>query len=132
MENSELVHLIKKHLPEVKLIYLFGSRATNEDRPGSDWDVAIMNGRKIPKLDLWQIQERVADELGSDVDLIDVLQSSTVLNIQIIEHGKLLYGESSEALAFETKVLSMYGHLQEQRQDVIEGFVERLKGAHEG
>ncbi|KZY73266.1 hypothetical protein A3740_19350, partial [Oleiphilus sp. HI0068] len=113
MENSELVSLIKQHLPSVKLIYLFGSRATNEARPSSDWDIAVMAEKKIPLSTLWELKELLANTCRAEVDLIDLLQSTTVLNVQIIERGQLLYDACDAAMSFETRVLSMYGRLQE-------------------
>lgn len=132
MENSELVSLIKKHLPSVKLIYLFGSRATNEARPSSDWDIAVMAEKKIPVSTLWELKELLANTCRAEVDLIDLLQSTTVLNVQIIERGQLLYDACDAAMPFETRVLSMYGRLQEGREDIMSDFVAQLKGMKHG
>lgn len=132
MENSELVSLIKQHLPSVKLIYLFGSRATNEARPSSDWDIAVMAEKKIPVSTLWELKELLANTCCAEVDLIDLLQSTTVLNVQIIERGQLLYDACDAAMPFETRVLSMYGRLQEGREDIMSDFVAQLKGMKHG
>ncbi|KZY29437.1 MULTISPECIES: nucleotidyltransferase domain-containing protein [unclassified Oleiphilus] len=132
MENSELVSLIKQHLPSVKLIYLFGSRATNEARPSSDWDIAVMAEKKIPVSTLWELKELLANTCCAEVDLIDLLQSTTVLNVQIIERGQLLYDACDAAMSFETRVLSMYGRLQEGREDIMTDFVAQLKGMKHG
>ncbi|KZY75061.1 hypothetical protein A3740_16200 [Oleiphilus sp. HI0068] len=132
MENSELVSLIKQHLPSVKLIYLFGSRATNEARPSSDWDIAVMAEKKIPLSTLWELKELLANTCRAEVDLIDLLQSTTVLNVQIIERGQLLYDACDAAMSFETRVLSMYGRLQEGREDIMTDFAAQLKGMKHG
>jgi predicted nucleotidyltransferase len=132
MENSELVSLIKQHLPSVTLIYLFGSRATNEARPSSDWDIAVMAEKKIPVSTLWELKELLANTCRAEVDLIDLLQSTTVLNVQIIERGQLLYDAFDAAMSFETRVLSMYGRLQEGREDIMTDFVAQLKGMKHG
>jgi predicted nucleotidyltransferase len=132
MNNSELVSLIKKQLPSVKLIYLFGSRATNEAQPSSDWDVAVMGEQKISALALWELKEQIADACSADVDLIDLLQSTTVLNVQVIEQGKLLYDACDASMPFEVKVLSMYGNLQEGRKGIVADFVEQVKGVSHG
>jgi len=111
----------------VRLIYLFGSRAKGEARTDSDWDIALMNECKIPAIDLWELKELIANEFGAEIDLIDLLQSTTVLNLQVIEHGALLYDKNSESALFETQIISMYSRLQEDRKDIVSNFVDQIK-----
>ena len=89
MNNPNLVAFIKKHRPGVRLIYLFGSRAKGKTHTSSDWDIALMDERKLPAIDLWALKELIANEVCAEVDLVDLLQSTTVLNLQVIEHGVL-------------------------------------------
>jgi len=61
--------------------------------------------------------------LNADVDLVELLSASTVINMQVVSKGRLLYGDINIKDVYETKVYSMYGRLQESRQDIIEQFM---------
>ena len=71
--------------------------------------------------------ESLANELGVDVDLIDLLQASTVLQLEVVSKGIRLLGEQNIADIFETKVFSMYGRLQESRSGIIQKFLGDIK-----
>lgn len=45
--KTELLNIIHKYLPNCK-VWLFGSRARNQEHAGSDIDLALDNGEKIP------------------------------------------------------------------------------------
>lgn len=122
-----LMTLIKQYLPKVQLVYLFGSRASKQDQVDSDWDFAVLNVSTIGDQERWDIAQELADKLNADVDLVDLLSASTVLKMQVVNGGRLLYGETGVADVFETQTYSMYGRLQESRSDIISHFAERIK-----
>ena len=127
--HSNIVNLLKREYPNTKLIYLFGSQATGGATNNSDWDIAILNDEKLASLSRWEVSELLCGELKSEVDLVDLLQASTVLQLQIITSGKLLFDANNHADAFEMQVFSMYGHLQESRRDIIDKFINETKNA---
>jgi predicted nucleotidyltransferase len=134
MNDKELVSLITQHIPGTKLIYLFGSRAVNQQTKDSDWDVALLGDDKISPASLWRLSELLANKTRSEVDLIDLLQSTTVLNMQVVSGGRLLYDRGSFADTFEMQVFSMYGRLQESRIGIVDAFIAdaKDKGASHG
>ncbi len=71
--------------PEVKMVYLFGSRAKGNYRPGSDIDLAIMNegvsAKKLAKLK----SDFEDSNLPYNVDLVDFNQLE---NRGFIDHIK--------------------------------------------
>jgi len=69
------------------------------------------------------LSESLCDVLNSEVDLVDLMQASTVLQMQIVSTGKLLYDAHNYADSFEMQIFSMYGHLQESRSEIIENFI---------
>lgn len=71
----------------VKVIYLFGSYANGSATSTSDIHIAVFGNKKIPLLTRWQIQAELADALACEVDLVDLLSASTVMQNQIIQHG---------------------------------------------
>jgi predicted nucleotidyltransferase len=127
--HQKIVNLITQHYPNTKLIYLFGSQASGQSTNNSDWDIAIFNSEKLEPLARWELSESLCNLLNSEVDLVDLLQASTVLQMQIISTGKLLYNAESYADSFEMQVFSMYGHLQESRSEIIESFISEAKNA---
>lgn len=122
-ESQKIVDFLKQALPYIQLIYLFGSRADGSEKPSSDWDVAFLGQQKLDNLQRWELAQGLASLLNTDVDLVDLLSASTVLNMQVVSKGRLLYGDINIKDVYETKVYSMYGRLQESRQDIIEQFM---------
>ncbi len=127
--HKKIVDLITQYYPNIKLIYLFGSQASGKVTQNSDWDIAILNDDKLTPLSRWELSESLCELLGSQVDLVDLLQASTVLQMQIISTGKLLYDVESYADPFEMQIFSMYGRLQESRSEIIEKFINETKNA---
>ncbi|WP_409306259.1 type VII toxin-antitoxin system MntA family adenylyltransferase antitoxin [Pectobacterium sp. B1J-3] len=125
--NDKIVAVLKKQLPDIKIIYLFGSRATGHAHKNSDVDIAIMAGHKLDPLVRWDLANQLTTELGHDVDLIDLLQASTVLRMEIVRQGQLLYQIGTTSAQFEMTTLSMYQHLQRERADIIQRFHQDLK-----
>jgi predicted nucleotidyltransferase len=122
-EVQKIVAYLKQTLPDIQLIYLFGSRADGSHKPSSDWDVGLLGLKKLDNVQRWDLAQELASLLNADVDLVDLLSASTVLNMQVVSKGQLLYGDINIRDVFETKVYSMYGRLQESRQDIIEQFM---------
>jgi predicted nucleotidyltransferase len=122
-EVQKIVAYLKQTIPDIQLIYLFGSRADGSHKPGSDWDVGLLGPNKLDNVKRWELAQELASLLNTDVDLVDLLSASTVLNMQVVSKGQLLYGDINIRDVFETKVYSMYGRLQESRQDIIEQFM---------
>ncbi|MFJ5453747.1 MULTISPECIES: type VII toxin-antitoxin system MntA family adenylyltransferase antitoxin [Pectobacterium] len=124
---DEIVLTLKKQMPDIKMIYLFGSQATGNARADSDVDIAIMATRALDPVERWELSHQLAKTVGHDVDLIDLLQASTVLKMEIVRNGKLLYDAEATAGEFEMTTLSMYQHLQKERADIIRSFNQDLK-----
>ncbi|HLQ71905.1 MAG TPA: nucleotidyltransferase domain-containing protein [Bacillota bacterium] len=106
-------------------IILFGSSATNRYRKSSDIDLAFLASKSISAYDLFMIGQEIANSLDRDVDLIDLNKASTVMQMEIIYHGKVLYStDEMKRKEFEMKVFKMYTKLNEERQVVLEAIKE--------
>ena len=132
MDNPEskfdqISQLLSQHFNELKLAYVFGSQASGQATPDSDWDIAIFPAQSISNETRWEVAQAIASQLNSDVDLIDLREASTVLQMQVISNGELIIGQQNEADIFETKVYSMYASLQESRKEIVNEFVDTLK-----
>lgn len=124
LDKNKLIQAIKHLTPNVRLIYLFGSQADGSATPSSDIDIAVLLDKKMDSVARFDLQETLAIELNQDVDLIDLLTASTVLQNQVIMNGELLYGSENEQTKFEMQIMSMYQHLNEERADILREYLQ--------
>lgn len=111
--ESHILEYCLKRLSGLRLLYLFGSQASGDARPDSDWDIAFLADGNLDNVSRWHIAEELAAELGQDVDLVDLKEASTVLKMQIVMNGRLLFGESLEDDLFAASTMTQYVHLKE-------------------
>ena len=69
--KAQLIYVCKQTIPSMKLLYLFGSYASNQADKESDIDIAILPIKKIPTVKRWEMQQALAEKLQREVDLID-------------------------------------------------------------
>jgi predicted nucleotidyltransferase len=111
-------------MPEVRLVYLFGSQADGSAAPSSDIDIAVLLKKKLDPVARFDLEQTLAIKLDKDVDLVDLLTASTVLQNQVIMNGELLFGSESEQVKFEMQIMSMYQHLNEERADILQEYLK--------
>lgn len=124
LDKNKLVQTVKNLAPDVRLIYLFGSQADGSSTPSSDIDIAMLLEKKMNPVARFDLEQTLAIELNQDVDLVDLLTASTVLQNQVIMHGSLLFGSENEQTKFEMQVMSMYQHLNEERADILREYLK--------
>ena len=111
-------------------VYLFGSAATGRFRPDSDLDLAILpiSGAIVP-LVLFETQILIAEQLKSDVDLVDLSQATTVFRKEVLRTGVLLFeNDLRRRQEFEMYALSDYARLNEERAPVLAALGQPLAG----
>ena len=60
-------------VPDLKGVYLFGSRADGSARPDSDFDFAFLNtGTQLSDLAVHSLRLALATSLDAEVDLVDL------------------------------------------------------------
>ena len=114
--NTLLLRRIKAHIqkiPQVKLAYLFGSRARGDSVPMSDHDFAFYLDDRRPK-EAFRIQCHLANiisrELGSDhfdVVILDTLDA-TELKYRIVQEGKLFFEREPYRIVVEPLIMMEY------------------------
>ena len=101
-------------------IYLFGSRATGTHRPDSDIDIAFLPRQSVTPLDCFQLANRPANALGSEVDLFDLSSASTVMAKEVISKGiPVQITDSYAQQTFKMHTLSDYARLIEERMGIL-------------
>ena len=121
-----IVQELRTQLPDIQLIYVFGSRGDGSHTSSSDWDIAFLWNNKLDNMTRWELAQTLAAKLNQEVDLVDVLTASTVFNMQVVSKGQLLYGDKNTQHLHEAKIYSMYGRLQESRQGILNQFIDGL------
>ncbi|MFT4928406.1 MAG: putative nucleotidyltransferase [Phenylobacterium sp.] len=120
--TNKVCSLVCQYLPQVQLIYLFGSMASNEQNADSDIDIAVMCDGQLDPIQRWDIAATLADKLGKGVDLVDLLSASTVMQHQITCKGICLYDPFNLSDSYAIRVLSMYHDLNIERADILNDF----------
>ena len=111
--------LIKKVDPD--FIMLFGSYATGDNHPSSDVDLAFYKSdHGLSAYDVFILAGELASLIKIDVDLIDLMNASTVFKMQIFEKGNSIYTKDFYSFnIYEMTVFRMYLDLNEKRNEVL-------------
>ena len=124
--EQKITEFLKKKIPGLLGIYIFGSFADDRLRPESDIDIAFLTWEKISAVDKWKIQEELASLLEIDIDLVDLKNASVVLRAEVVENGERIYTENEyECDNFEVTTYSMYADLNETRKDILNEYKEK-------
>ena len=113
MTNLTKLSKIFSTIPEVKLAYFFGSRATNNFGSISDYDFAVYlfpyNPVDAIKTKINLISKLTKYLKTDNVDLLILNNSEKPeLNYEVINNGKLLIDIEPNRVIFEPKVLNEY------------------------
>jgi predicted nucleotidyltransferase len=120
MQLEAAVDTIHHRVPGCVAIYLFGSHAGGSATPESDVDIAVLPASPLGEVDRWNLAQSLAVALGRDVDLVDLLRATTVMRVQVIDTGKLLFeSDVSRRQEFEAIALSDYARLNEERREIL-------------
>lgn len=104
---------------EVKLAYLFGSRATGNFGPMSDYDFAIYleeedaTKRFNLKMDLYYLLNRKLKDDKIDIVILNESQLPD-LKFNIINEGKLIYVKEPYKVLIEPRIINEYIDFNEQ------------------
>ncbi len=121
-----IVDTLRAAVPGLIAVYLFGSAARGQRRQESDVDVAVLATHPLAPETRWALQERLADQLHSDVDLVDLRVASTVMRAQVLASDRVLYEtDTNVRQRFEMHALSMYADLNETRAAILKDIHRR-------
>ena len=122
------VDVLLPAIPDLVAIYRFGSTARGTSRPDSDVDLAVLASRPIDPVERFDLAQRIAGRLGTDVDLVDLARTSTVFRMQVLGDGCVLADRDRRAREeFEMLAWSDYARLQEERRPVLDFLVRERR-----
>ena len=126
MDIQAITRFLSEQIPDLLVLYQFGSQAQGTARPDSDIDLAVLASTQIPGERLFHLAQELAVRLGRDVDLVDLRTTTTVMRAQIISTGRCLESHDDQARAeFELYAYSDYARLNEERRDILRDIKER-------
>lgn len=118
--NDTVVARIRTRLPDVVAIYRYGSAGTTHERRQSDVDLAVLPSRPLTAEERLSLVADLAEVLGRDVDLVDLLKAPTVLRARIIADGDRLWcGDERRCAVFEDYAFSSYVRFNEERRELL-------------
>jgi uncharacterized protein len=124
LSNIIVQFLIEKFDPY--LIILYGSAAKEEMHAKSDIDIAFLSEDTYSSYSTFMTAQELADLAGFEIDLLDLSKASTVMQVQVIGNGKVLYNKDrNKSSAFMMKALKAYTMLNEERKCIIDRIKER-------
>ena len=125
MQTELILSFLRQNLPDLTAVYLFGSRARGTARPDSDLDLAVLVNVQLDPTLLWELAQKLSEQVGCEVDLIDLCQASTVLQYQIITTGQRIWAHGVGPGVYEAFILSEYTHLNEARAGLLSDIHQR-------
>ncbi len=124
-----VVEAVREAVPDAVAAYLFGSHAAGAARSESDVDLAVLlpGGRTLSSEALWDARESISKALGAEkVDLVDLRAASTVMRVQVVSTGRVLFEADRTARErFEMHTYSAYALLNEERSAILDGIRRR-------
>jgi len=118
--DGPVVAAIRAAFPQTLAVYAFGSRINATANVDSDLDLSVLVAGYADPLRLWELSGELADIVGCPVDLLDMRAASTVMQYQILQTGRRLWGRALEAGLFEAYVLSEKTELDTARAGVLD------------
>lgn len=117
---DRLTQELRRRLPDLVAIYAFGSRVRGDATAESDFDLAVLPARPLDAVARWELQEALARVIGANVDLVDLTRASTVLRVEILREGRLLFESDVPARElFEATSLGAYARLNDERREIL-------------
>jgi predicted nucleotidyltransferase len=126
-QTDRIVDLLDRRFG-LDTLWLYGSEAEGTAKPGSDVDLAALFRRGPKPLDVFDARTDLEEILHRDVDLVDLDQTSPVLGMQVLKHGRLLVdrnpGRRHDAYG---RILGLYEDVKILRRESERELFKRLR-----
>lgn len=123
-DKQLIIDTLKEDIPELQALYLFGSQKDGTATVTSDVDIAYLSHKVLSNLDRWELSQKLASLLSTDIDLIEISQTNTIFRYQILSTAERIYGEGYDVESFETLAYSFYLRFQEERKPIVDAIMK--------
>lgn len=115
-----VVNIISTEVSNLLALYAFGSRIQGTANAQSDLDLAVLVEGYADPMQLFELSNKLADQRGYEVDLLDMRAASTIMQYQILTTGERWWVKDPLPVGlFETMVLSEKTNLDEARVGLL-------------
>lgn len=127
--DATISEAVRDLLPTASAAWLFGSAAKGRWTMDSDLDIAVDLPVALEPAERWDLALSLADRLGAPVDLLDFRRLHTVMQVQILDTGRLLFTtDPTSTASYGGFVHTEYQHMQRWRQPLMQQLAQRLGG----
>lgn len=129
--ESQFLSRIQSAIPELKAVYLYGSRASGKARPDSDYDIAVLAAEPLEgKESFFRLQLELAGLTDSGVNLVDLRSLPIVLQFEVLRGRKRLFcADRAYCVDVESGIFSDYQRFAEERQIILDTFFKKRADA---
>jgi len=123
--SPNIVDSIMKALEKIDkyFVYIFGSVAKGIENDKSDIDIAFYSRNSYEPFEIFMLAQSIGKALKREVDLIQLKDSSTVFQKEVVENGILIYEKDPiKREEFEILVFKKYARLNEERMEIINDY----------
>ena len=108
------------------MIILFGSYAKGSAREESDIDIAFLTDQKVDEYQSFCLAQKLSDSIGKSIDCVNLHSVSTVFQVQVIGHGKVLHcKDETRRKYYFIRTFKEYALLNEERATILKQIKER-------
>ena len=119
--DRHALEILRAAVPDVVAVYRFGSTSSGAAGPESDVDLAVLALTRLDAQARFELQGRLASVFRRPVDLVDLRAASTVMAMQVVGSGTVLYeNDTAERARFEDLTYSLYARLNEERRGILD------------
>jgi len=117
----ELLIRILSEFPFIEVAILYGSFAKGLEKPTSDIDLGIAGSRPLSPEEMVQVQTRLSNAIGREIDLIDLQVATGTVFKEALSEGVCLIKKDPHLLAgLLKKMLLEQADFEPLRQQILE------------
>jgi len=105
-QKTAIAKIAKKH--GLKLVMLFGSFASKEEREDSDMDIAVLGKKSLDLKKILSVSRDLGSILKKNVDLSAMNRANSLLLYQVERNAILLFGKEEDFLDFKLRAFHRY------------------------
>lgn len=118
----ESIARVARSHPEVRAVYMFGSRAAGRSRSDSDLDLGVLYRSAQGLSTTLRLEQEFEAAAGRTIDLVDVARAGAFLALEVVRGERVFCRDPTETDRFDLYVLRRAGDLlpfERQRQALL-------------